>query len=274
MRKPVPTQIVFMRLPLRRLISALVLLSSGVWVLCLAAHASGCQSPPIKESAANAERGKENPRSPDSKAARAPDKKSASRQILRSGGQSPREERAGSKSYKEGDNDPNSQGKKAKRPLPAGGPSRVTLVPPPPPIVPSTIDLEMSYPVPYGFLAGKNLAEQKAELTKRLHLLKEEVDELEKQLSERKRRAEQFESLFQEGVVSKRELEAAAREAREAEKTLVLQKGELDGMKQSLQFLTDRLEASKKRAMPKLPALKAGQRSGGSAKSANVARSQ
>lgn len=135
------------------------------------------------------------------------------------------------------------------------------LVPPPPPIVPIGMDALGMYAQPVDYLSLKELEGRKKELTARFNELDSTVTDGERQIRERKERAELFESLYQEGVVSRKELETAKREAGEINRDLKFKQDELESVKISMKAVNNRLavlkkmeekmNAGKKKATPK-----------------------
>jgi len=120
------------------------------------------------------------------------------------------------------------------------------LVPPPPPIAPIGMDTLGMFAQPVDYLSMKELEARKKELTVRLNELSSIVGDGERQIRERKERAELFESLYQEGVVSRKELEVARREAGEIDRDLKFKQDELESVKVSMRAVNNRLAVLKK----------------------------
>ncbi len=120
------------------------------------------------------------------------------------------------------------------------------LVPPPPPIVPIGMDVLGMYAQPVDYLSLKDLEARKKELSVRFNELDSIVSDGQRQIKERKERAELFESLYQEGVVSRKELEVAKREAGEIDRDFKFKQDELDSVKISMKAVNNRLAVLKK----------------------------
>lgn len=120
------------------------------------------------------------------------------------------------------------------------------LVPPPPPIVPIGMDALGMYGQPVDYLSLKELEGRKKELTARFNELDSIVSDGVRQIRERKEHAAQFESLYEEGVVSRKELENAKREAVEIDRDLKFKQDELESVKISMKAVNNRLAVLKK----------------------------
>ncbi len=120
------------------------------------------------------------------------------------------------------------------------------LVPPPPPIMPIGMDVLGMYAQPVDYLSMKDLEARKKELSVRFNELESIVSDGQRQIKERKERAELFESLYQEGVVSRKELEVAKREAGEIDRDFKFKQDELDSVKVSMKAVNNRLAVLKK----------------------------
>ncbi|MCC7528747.1 MAG: hypothetical protein IT342_09510 [Candidatus Melainabacteria bacterium] len=120
------------------------------------------------------------------------------------------------------------------------------LIPPPPPIVPIGMDALGMYAQPVDYLSMKDLEARKKELMVRLSELDSTVTDGIRQIRERRQRAELFESLYQEGVVSRKELEIAKREAGEINRDLKFKQDELESVKVSMKAVNNRLAVLKK----------------------------
>jgi hypothetical protein len=129
------------------------------------------------------------------------------------------------------------------------------LVPPPPPIVPIGMDALGMYGQPVDYLSLKELEGRKKELTARFNELDSIVGDGVRQIRERQEHAALFESLYQEGVVSRKELENAKREVGEIDRDLKFKQDELESVKISMKAVNNRL-AVLKRAEEKLNASK------------------
>lgn len=120
------------------------------------------------------------------------------------------------------------------------------LVPPPPPIMPIGMDALGMFAQPVDYLSLKELEARKKELAARLNELTSIFNDSERQIKERKERAELFDSLYQEGVVSRKELEIAKREAGEIDRDLKFKQDELESVKSSMRAVNNRLYMLKK----------------------------
>ncbi len=120
------------------------------------------------------------------------------------------------------------------------------LIPPPPPIVPIGMDVLGMYAQPVDYLSMKDLEARKKELALRFNELDSTVKEGERQIKERKERAELFESLYQEGVVSRKELEIAKREAGDGDRDFKFRQDELESVKVTMKAVNNRLAVLKK----------------------------
>lgn len=120
------------------------------------------------------------------------------------------------------------------------------LIPPPPPIMPIGMDVLGMYAQPVDYLSMKDLEARKKELMVRLNELDSTVADGVRQIRERKERAELFESLYLEGVVSRKELETAKREAGETNRDLKFKQDELESVKISMKAVNNRLAVLKR----------------------------
>lgn len=100
------------------------------------------------------------------------------------------------------------------------------LVPPPPPDVPATLspmNPSSLYGSPYALfsidtMTGESLQQKKTEMDKQWAESKGALEKVKQDAKDKKERAQQFVGLYNEGVVSRRELEAAQDEATRADK--------------------------------------------------------
>lgn len=98
------------------------------------------------------------------------------------------------------------------------------MVPPPPPEIPLITGrdgaLEFStYGVPIDLMAAKDLERLKSRLQQRLEILTKKADERTADITDGKARVTQFEQLFSEGVVSKKDLRNAKRDLESLQNT-------------------------------------------------------
>lgn len=113
-----------------------------------------------------------------------------------------------------------------------------SMIPPPPPemptILPTTDPQLMSISgLPLEYLTGEALKERQKDLKAQLTEIRDDLAMRERSCTDKIQRAEQFESLYQEGVVSRRELETAQMEAKDCEQTMArvkLKISELDSL--------------------------------------------
>lgn len=96
------------------------------------------------------------------------------------------------------------------------------MVPPPPPEIPilgGSADerLLSTLGVPLDYMSKTDLQNMQTRLQTSLNKLQKEVDERNQGLTEKRNRATQFEDLYKEGVVSKRELEGAKKDLADSE---------------------------------------------------------
>lgn len=100
-----------------------------------------------------------------------------------------------------------------------------SMIPPPPPemptIMPTTDPQLLSISgLPLEYLTGEALRERQKDLKSQLKEIRDDLAMRERNCTDKIQRAEQFESLYQEGVVSRRELETAQMEAKDCEQTM------------------------------------------------------
>ncbi|MBC8000717.1 MAG: hypothetical protein IAF58_22405 [Leptolyngbya sp.] len=128
------------------------------------------------------------------------------------------------------------------------------LIPPPPPIMSGGAGfLGFPFAQPVDYLSLKELEGRKKELSLRLAELESMTKENERQISERKERANLFKSLYAEGVVSRKELETATREASDFDRDVRFRVEELDSARQSMKAVTNRLDSLKKQERANKP---------------------
>lgn len=101
--------------------------------------------------------------------------------------------------------------------------SVVVLVPPPPPSIPAATSLlldpsalgYMGYGMPVELMSKESLKEKEKEISIQYKDALSEFTAKKQKLTDKEERAKNFEGLFAEGVVSRRELETAQQEAQE-----------------------------------------------------------
>lgn len=119
------------------------------------------------------------------------------------------------------------------------------LVPPPPPTIPSIVSKENGAyvsSIPVDYMSLKDLKWKKSVLTKQLEAYKMDEEDSLKAQEESARRAETFIGLYEEGVVSKKELEAAKRKAKRLAREVELDQLKLEGLNRSLNAVNNRIE--------------------------------
>ncbi len=126
------------------------------------------------------------------------------------------------------------------------------FVPPPPPSTPSFLadpaGLSLYYgaAMPLEFLSRENLKEKDKEIGLQLNDAKRELDNKKRSVDQRRERAVNFEALFQEGVISRRELENAQNEASDSGSEIL----RLESKVAELQNLKDRINKRLQAANP------------------------
>lgn len=144
--------------------------------------------------------------------------------------------------------EPKPEQKKASKPKPR---PKAGFVPPPPPDTPAfLIDSANSgmFGMPVEFLGKEALKEREKELSIQYKDAQAEYDQARSQTDDKVKRAANFEELYKEGVVSRRELEIAQREARDVDRDiarLATKSSELKGLLERVQKRLKNLEAAK-----------------------------
>lgn len=122
--------------------------------------------------------------------------------------------------------------------------SHSSFVPPPPPVVPTLSGSSMIPTVVVGgelieYLNGADLRDLQSKTTRELNKARTNLESQKELLAEKQKRALSFDSLYAEGVVSRRELQNCKKEAAEAESDLE----ESKILVQELEQKSDRIEA-------------------------------
>jgi hypothetical protein len=105
---------------------------------------------------------------------------------------------------------------------PANKSSSQPLVPPPPPIViPSGFNMTYPMSTPVEYLSEEQLKTTRQDVVTRLEAAHSDLVEKETHSDELQKRAKLFISLMDEGVVSRRELQTAERDAKQAAQELL-----------------------------------------------------
>lgn len=126
-------------------------------------------------------------------------------------------------------------------------PGRKVMVPPPPPDIPligRSAGMEFStIGVPLDFMAKPDLERMKTRLEQSLTQLTSRAEERRTTIADLKARLTQFESLYTEGVVSKKDLKGVRKELAEAQETDVDVDQRLSDVKSDLARVCKRLKA-------------------------------
>lgn len=146
------------------------------------------------------------------------------------------------------DSKPKPETKKASKPKPH---PKAGFVPPPPPDTPAFLIDSASagmFGMPVEFLGKEALKEREKELSIQYKDAQSEYDQAKSQTDDKVKRATNFEELYKEGVVSRRELEIAQREARDVDRDiarLATKSSELKGLLERVQKRLKSLESAK-----------------------------
>jgi len=122
------------------------------------------------------------------------------------------------------------------------------FVPPPPAIQPSYLlnpDLG-ALPFQFDLMSKEAVSQRLKDINKQLADAKSQLADKIAQMKEKKEKFARFGPLYDEGVVSRHELEAAGKEASEAEKDLDKFKGDLAQLESESTLLSQRLKPAKK----------------------------
>lgn len=172
-----------------------------------------------------------------------------SKKELQAGNQSKSDNSAGSKKP---------EGKHSQT-MPVSHTARAGLVPPPPPVVP-TIGPEGMMGMGPMIFVGENVEympladvlELKDKTSKDIEKTKRSLDDLTSLASEKSQRAVNFDALYAQGVVSKRELEASKREDESTARELTDQKQNLSVLEQKMARIEKRIaDLNKKKSVSK-----------------------
>jgi hypothetical protein len=129
--------------------------------------------------------------------------------------------------------------------------SRMPLVPPPPPVTPSFLVgpgfSEMPFSVEY--MSKDDLNQKLKEIQLNLDDANSQLKDKQAEIADTKDKAKRFVSLFEEGVVSKRELEAAQKEASEADKEIERVKLKVTSLESQKKSVQSRLSDLSKRTV-------------------------
>jgi len=122
------------------------------------------------------------------------------------------------------------------------------LVPPPPPDTPSLMSspygsMIMGGMMPIEMMNTDALKQRQTQLAKQLQNAKLDLKDREKSQGDMTERSKQFDELFQEGVISKRELENSKEELRRSAASIEEQKAKISDLQYSLQRIADKLKA-------------------------------
>jgi hypothetical protein len=128
-------------------------------------------------------------------------------------------------------------------------PRRASLVPPPPPDTPSLMsgppygNLYLQQFLPVETMSPDALKQHEKDLGNRLQTAKAELKDKEKNLSEKTDRAKQFSSLFDEGVISRRELELSKEELKQSNSEIDTAKNKVSDLQLAITRVSDKLKA-------------------------------
>lgn len=115
------------------------------------------------------------------------------------------------------------------------------LVPPPPPLVPSGGQIPYVLGAPISFQSEAELKKTVVDLQTQLSAAKESLDKKTASANEKQERAKLFDELYKEGVVSRRELEGAQRDAEESQADLKLVQTEANSIQTDFDLATKEL---------------------------------
>ncbi len=117
------------------------------------------------------------------------------------------------------------------------------FVPPPPPMQPSLLITPEFEGMPFlsGVMSKDELLSKSKEMTQQIKDLQEVLKEKQDQVQEAKEKAQRFKPLFEEGVVSRHELEATEKDALDAERDLERATRRASEIQGQEQILKDRL---------------------------------
>ena len=122
------------------------------------------------------------------------------------------------------------------------------LVPPPPPVTPSFLVSPYSeMPFSVELLSKDDLNQKLKEIQLNLDDARKQLKEKQDALADTKDKAVRFADLFQEGVVSKRELESAQRDSDDADKEIEREKLKVSGLEAQQKSVEKRLSELAKR---------------------------
>lgn len=128
-------------------------------------------------------------------------------------------------------------------------PAKNILVPPPPPVAANSTMMVGPMSFKYSEFAGvMNEAEARRALKRletQLERTRTEVDEFQSQMEDHKNKSEKFQELFNEGVISRREMEASKREAEVMTRDMKVKMEELDELQYQFKRISSLLPAKK-----------------------------
>jgi len=127
-------------------------------------------------------------------------------------------------------------------------PRRAGLVPPPPPDTPSLMSgpygaLYLQQFLPVETMSPEALKQHEKDLGNRLQTAKAELKDKEKNFSEKTERVKQFSSLFDEGVISRRELELSKEELKQGNSEIETAKNKVSDLQLAVTRVSDKLKA-------------------------------
>ena len=130
------------------------------------------------------------------------------------------------------------------------------LVPPPPPTIPAAVHIPFISGVPAELMSEADLKHHRDELAVHLAKASREAAEQETAHKERGERAVLFDSLYKEGVVSRRELENAQRDVRQGEEDLTDARLKVTDLELELKRTDARLKELAAQKQPRTPSKK------------------
>jgi hypothetical protein len=131
---------------------------------------------------------------------------------------------------------------------------QASLVPPPPPDTPTLLEMPedgsiMSF-ASFQMMSIAGMKDKQKELTAQLADAQAELKEKQNDSDQVKQKATQFDQLYQEGVISKRELESAQKDAQDTDSKINRAKLRVTSLQTALDNLNARLQSQAKRSSP------------------------
>jgi hypothetical protein len=131
---------------------------------------------------------------------------------------------------------------------------QAALVPPPPPDTPTLLEMPedgsiMSF-ASFQMMSIAGMKDKQKELTAQLADAQADLKEKQNDSDQVKQKATQFDQLYQEGVISKRELESARKDAQDTDNKINRAKLRVTSLQTALDSLNARLQSQAKRSSP------------------------